>query len=124
MDEENVTTGGACRSGWRCTTAARIDVVALKKAAENGDDHAQTLLGALLATGDGVKKDEKAAIGWFEKAADSGNTQAQAVLGELYGLGWGGLKKDEAKAAKWMEKAGAGRSGCCKGGVGLDALAR
>ncbi len=90
------------------TTAARIDVVALKRAAENGDDHAQTLLGALLATGDGVKKDEKAAIGWFEKAADSGNTQAQAVLGELYELGWGGLKKDEAKAAKWMEKAALG----------------
>ena len=62
------------------TTAARIDVVALKRAAENGDDHAQTLLGALLATGDGVKKDEKAAIGWFEKAADSGNAQAQACL--------------------------------------------
>ena len=85
-----------------------IDVAALKRAAENGDEGAQLVLGALLASGDGVQRDEKAALDWFEKAADAQNARAQAVLGELYAMGWGGLKKDPAQAAKWMEKAALG----------------
>lgn len=91
-------------------TAGRgtIDVAALKRAAENGDEGAQLVLGALLANGDGVQRDEKAALDWFEKAADAQNARAQAVLGELYAMGWGGLKKDPAQAAKWMEKAALG----------------
>lgn len=84
------------------------DMAALERAAENGDDHAQTVLGALLATGDGVARNDAAALDWFGKAADAGNAQAQAVLGELYASGWGGLKKDEAAAAKWMERAALG----------------
>ena len=86
------------------------DIAALKRAAQNGDDHAQVVLGALLATGEGVTRDDKAALGWFEKAADSGNVQAQAVLGELVALGWAGLKPDMAVAARWMEKAALGGS--------------
>ena len=81
------------------------DMAALTRAAENGDDHAQTVLGGLLATGDGVAKNGVAALEWFRKAADSGNGQAQAILAELYALGWGGLKKDELAAARLMEKA-------------------
>lgn len=85
-----------------------FDMAALKRAADNGDDLAQTVLGALLATGDGVARNEALAVDWFKKAADSGNVQAQAVLGELFALGWGGLKKDEEAAARWMEKAALG----------------
>ena len=88
-----------------------VDMAALGRAAENGDDHAQVVLGALLAKGEGGEggvRDEAAALDWFRKAADAGNSQAQAVLGELYGLGWGGLKKDGPTAARWMEKAALG----------------
>lgn len=81
------------------------DMAALTRAAENGDDEAQTVLGGLLATGDGVVKNDAAALEWFEKAADSGNGQARAVLGELTASGWGGLKQDEVAAARLMEKA-------------------
>lgn len=81
------------------------ELAALTRAAENGDGQAQTVLAALLATGDGLARDDAAAIGWFEKAADSGDGTALAVLGELTALGWGGLKKDEAAAARLMEKA-------------------
>ena len=85
-----------------------FDVASLQRAAENGDDQAQVVFGALLATGDGIARDEAAAWGWFEKAAAAGNAQAQAVLGWLYALGWGEVKQDEAKAARWMEKAALG----------------
>lgn len=81
------------------------DIAALTRAAENGDDHAQMVLGGLLATGDGVAKNDVAALEWFKKAADSGNGQGLAVLGELTALGWGGLKRDEVAAARLTEKA-------------------
>lgn len=63
------------------------------------------VLGGLLATGDGVAKNDVAALEWFKKAADSGNGQGLAVLGELTALGWGGLKRDEVAAARLTEKA-------------------
>lgn len=94
----------------RAAGAGGVDVAAIERAARNGDDHAQVVLGALLATGEGVSRDDRAALDWLEKAADSGNAQAQAVLGELFAVGWAGLKPDMATAAKWLEKAALGGS--------------
>ena len=41
---------------------------------------AQNNLGAMYFTGEGVNRDEKEAIKWFEKAASQGNSDAQANL--------------------------------------------
>lgn len=82
-----------------------LDVRAVGRAVESGDPQAQTVGALLLATGNGVKKDEALAAEWFGKAAEAGYAPAQAVLGELYMLGWGPLEADNAAAARWMKRA-------------------
>ena len=82
-----------------------LDVEAVGRAVESGDPQAWTVGALLLATGNGVKKDEALAVEWFGKAARAGYPPAQAVLGELYMLGWGPLEADNAAAARWMKQA-------------------
>lgn len=82
-----------------------LPVATVEAAAGQGDPVAQTVMGLLLATGNGVPLDEARALGWFKTAAQAGHAPAQAVLGELYMLGWGPLAVDQAEAASWMRKA-------------------
>src|SRR4029077_10137944 len=49
---------------------------ASRRASEQGDPVAMTLLGELYANGNGVAKDEKKALAWFSLAADRGDRQA------------------------------------------------
>ncbi len=82
-----------------------VDVKAVGRDVERGSVLAKTVGALLLATGNGVKKDEALAVKWFEQAAIAGHPYAQATLGELYLLGWGPLEADPAMAAKWMKSA-------------------
>ena len=67
------------------------------KAAEQGNVQAQTKLGALFLTGQGVPKDEEKAAIWFGKAAEKGDARAQFHMGLL--------SQDEIKAVEWLRKA-------------------
>jgi TPR repeat protein len=60
-----------------------------QKAANQGDSHAQTNLGACNQNGRGVPQDDATAVSWHQKAADQGNANAQNNLGLMYLNGYG-----------------------------------
>ena len=100
---EGRTGGVTCESG-----AAGADdadwAPALRTAAEQGDAESEYLLGAAYAGGDGVRKDDKEAFGWFMKAALQGHREAQFRLGEMCHFGEG-TGRDDAEAVRWWRKA-------------------
>ncbi|MEM1436433.1 MAG: hypothetical protein AAGG11_20455, partial [Pseudomonadota bacterium] len=49
-------------------------------AADNGNTGAMVQLAKLLRAGDGVPKDETAALRWLQLAADEGNNEALDLL--------------------------------------------
>lgn len=76
----------------------------LKLAAEKGEAQAQYELARKLSTGDGVDKDETAAVGWYTKAAEQNHVDAQVDLGYMYNRGLG-TKQNYPESAKWYRKA-------------------
>ena len=72
--------------------------------AEQGYVAAQTNLGILYYTGQGVTQDYAAAVSWYRKAADQGNAGAQFSLGYMYANGQG-VTQDYAAAVSWYRKA-------------------
>jgi uncharacterized protein len=84
----------------------------VREEAEDGEPHAQRMLGDMYHYGvAGVKRDEEKAEHWWHKAlslwqssADEGNADAQLALGSMYALGKG-VKKDRIEAANWYRKA-------------------
>lgn len=75
-----------------------------RKAAEQGDVHAQTKLATLYWIGDTVQKDESQAFSWFKKATEGGNVHAQLGLAACYCYGQG-VPEDESQAFSWIKKA-------------------
>ncbi|QKQ25076.1 tetratricopeptide repeat protein [Candidatus Reidiella endopervernicosa] len=83
-----------------------------QKASESGDHVAQTILGELYDSGDGVTQDSSKAAHWWGLASNAGHQPARNLLamkhyygGTVFGPepGW---KKDYAKAYKiWHEDA-------------------
>jgi uncharacterized protein len=73
-------------------------------AALQGHAGAQTNLGRLYATGQGVPQDYTEAVRWFLMAAKSGNAVAQTMTGNMY-LEGHGVRQDYAVAADWFWKA-------------------
>lgn len=73
----------------------------LMQMAENGDATAQNSLGLRYTTGDGVKQDEREAVGWFTKAAEQGNVSAQSKLGSIYFRGRD-IPQNLTQAYFWM----------------------
>ena len=65
---------------------------------------AQSKLGWMYATGNGVQQDDTEAVKWYRKAAEQGDADAQFNLGNKYRYG-DGVPKDFAEAAKWFRKA-------------------
>ena len=65
---------------------------------------AQFQLGLRYINGDGVEKDELAAVKWWRKAAEQNYAPAQYNLGVCYNNG-SGVKTDTAEAVKWYRKA-------------------
>ena len=74
--------------------------------AAQGDPQAQTIIGVLYETGQGVPQDYAQSRQWFEKAAAQGDANAQYFLGTSYSLGLG-VPQDPTQAAKWFKKAAA-----------------
>lgn len=83
---------------------ANLDVEQLRREAEQGDPHAQVLLGITYRTGKGVPQDLAEAAKWYLKAAEQGEVNAQRYLGYVY-LEGEGLPPDFAEAAKWYRRA-------------------
>ncbi|WP_193142742.1 caspase family protein [Meridianimarinicoccus sp. MJW13] len=80
----------------------RVDVVL--KAAQIGDDHAETATGIMMAEGMGLPKNEAMARKWLERAARKGNGYAQANLAILYRDGRGG-DADSDRARTLLQQA-------------------
>ena len=57
--------------------------------AEKGDARAQYRVGYILSYGNGVKRDDSAALGWMMKAANQGNAMAAYGVGFAYFRGIG-----------------------------------
>lgn len=72
--------------------------------AARGDVEAQTALGAMYSSGEGVPKDSEEAVRWFRLAADGGYARAQFYLACMYG-GGSGVPQDSLEAARWYRKA-------------------
>ena len=68
-----------------------------EKAAALGNASAQNDLGAMLANGQGIEKNETKAVEWYRKSAEQGYALAQCNLGAMYALGRG-IPKDRHKA--------------------------
>ena len=83
--------------------AARVtpELVKLwRKQAAQGDAQAQTRLGLLYSTGNGVPHDPGEAIKWFRKAAEQGDGLGQILLATKY-LEGDGVARDPVKGAAW-----------------------
>lgn len=74
-----------------------IAVSACRNLAEQGDAHAEFMLGAMYNFGQGVLQDYERAGLWYRKAADQGVAGAQYNLGIMYDTGQG-VTNDHAVA--------------------------
>ena len=72
--------------------------------AEQGDADAQSQLGGMYGTGEGVPENDAEAVKWFRKAAEQGEAIAQFNLGIAYATGEG-VPEDDAEAVKWYRLA-------------------
>ena len=80
------------------------EIKALRKAAEDGDVGAQTVLGTMLASGEGDLHDPGEAVTWLLRAAREGDTTAMFNLGIVYEKGLG-THQDQDEAALWFWQA-------------------
>ncbi len=85
-----------------CTASSRVD--AIRGKAEQGDVHAQALMGEMYANGSDVKRDYGQAASWWSKAAAGGSAQAEYNLGVLYERGQG-VQRSDAAAVRWYARA-------------------
>lgn len=77
-----------------------------KRAAEQGDANAQTVIGSMYDLGLGLPQDYQQAKQWYEKAAAQENSNAQLNLGVMYANGHG-VRQDYHQGKQWFEKAAA-----------------
>ena len=75
-----------------------------QKAAKQGNEDAEYMLGHFYYTGTGVEQDYEMAAEWFEKAAEQGNLNDQYNLGCLYYKGEG-VSQNYESAFEWFRKA-------------------
>lgn len=85
-------------------TVQAQDFGATKRAAEQGDVAAQSMLGNLYYQGQGVAQSYAEAAKWFRKAAEQGDAHGQYVLGLMY-ISAQGVSQDFAEGEKWLRKA-------------------
>jgi TPR repeat protein len=74
--------------------------------AANGNVEAQTTLGDMYYSGEGVPQYDAVAALWFRTAAEQGNGKAENNLGLLYEKGRG-VQQSNVEAARWYERAAA-----------------
>ena len=87
----------------RLTIASEL-VDSLKADAEQGDAAAQSLLGYIYDTGEGVPENDTEAVRWFRMAAEQGLVDAQLNLGHMYDFGEG-IPENDAEAVRWYRMA-------------------
>ena len=75
-----------------------------KPLAEQGNEKAQNILGAMYYEGIGVPQDYTEAAKWYRLAAEQGGVDAQYLLGYMYRHGMGVLKSS-TEAVKWYRLA-------------------
>ena len=75
------------------------------KAAEQGDDMAQLVLGDCYRKGKGIEQSYTKAVYWYTKAAEQGNPNAQGMLGACYYEGKG-IEQSYSKAVYMVYKSG------------------
>jgi TPR repeat protein len=73
--------------------------------AEQGNAEAQTLLGAMYWSGEGVPRNHAEAAKWYLRAAQQGYARAQNNIGFMYGFGEGIPPRDDVQAYKWLSLA-------------------
>lgn len=87
---------------------AKLDYVAahrmLSPLADDGDAVAQEILGFMHAHGEGIPRNDAAAIRWFTLAATAGRVEAQFELGRMYRDGIG-VTADGDAALFWLRRA-------------------
>lgn len=81
-----------------------MDAATLNTHAQSGNQHAQFFLAKRLQHGNGMTKNAKTAVYWYERAAQQNIAPAQLNLGIMY-LKGEGVKADMAQGRKWLEKA-------------------
>lgn len=74
-----------------------------KKAAKQGSDVAQYMLGSMYREGKGVDQNDSNAVYWIRKAAEQGLADAQHDLGIMFYFGLG-VDKSYARATDWLRK--------------------
>lgn len=79
---------------------------AFGRAAELGHAGAQTYLGLMYLSGQGLPQNYAMAIRFFEQAAKAGDPQAQLMLGQLYRNGRG-LRMNKRQALIWFQRSAA-----------------
>jgi TPR repeat protein len=88
-------------SGQRGDFATALRLV--RPLAEQGNAIAQTDLGIMYLSGQGVPQNYAEAVEWIRRAAEQGNAWAQFFFATMYANGYG--VRDEAEAAKWYQRA-------------------
>lgn len=86
------------------TTAESQAVRETKESPVQGDAEAELQMGLRYAQGDGVVKNPKEAVNWFEKAASHGSAEAQYRYGLALQDGHGVLQDYQA-SLHWIEQA-------------------
>jgi uncharacterized protein len=79
--------------------------LALKRAQENNDPKAMTMLGELYANAFGVKRDYAKAAEWYKRASDAGDREAMFALAMLKFSGNGGATADREEGTKLLASA-------------------
>lgn len=75
------------------------------QAASEGDSRAATAAGLMFHKGEGVARNVKTAMRWFEKASNAGEVRAMSVLCFMHYKGHVDETMDFLTAAKWCRKA-------------------
>jgi Sel1 repeat len=102
-------TANVVRLGTRHLSKARQSgpqdkIAAIRMAAEQGSVEAQSELGMMYHSGQGVTQDYPQAVYWYTKAAEQGDPNAQNSLGFIFYKGQG-VVQDYTQAAYWFRKA-------------------
>ncbi|HEY2067922.1 MAG TPA: tetratricopeptide repeat protein [Rhizomicrobium sp.] len=82
----------------------------VKAAANSGFVDAQLRLGRMLLSGEGVTRDQRAALAWFLQAAETGSAEAHNMAGRCLENGWGTAPDATRAAAHYRIAADAGDS--------------
>ena len=89
---------------WAQNNNQNAELQSLRQQAEQGNAGAQTELGYLYHTGEGVKRDFAEAVKWYRRAAEQGHPDAQYNLGVAFAFGEG-VKRDLTQASNWYRRA-------------------